>query len=203
MVVSNISKRFIYILLGITAAIIFALPYLLLRQQIRQLPQLGYAYLFVVCIICGATLFIPTSVSILILSAVDVLNPWLCILCAAFGNTIGQQAAFFIGHIGSFGFNECKDRTGALYGFINRIKQHLSLAVFLCALLPLPFDDFVSILAGENLKNWLPYTIGKFSGKLIKYLLIVVLWEYVLPALGGRIPLLNEFIIHIKGMVGA
>lgn len=178
-------KRLLFAMAGLLAALLFSAPYLIFREQLREMTVVGYAGLFLACAISNVSVLIPSSATVVVLAAATVLNPWLCILCGGLGTALGEQSSYLCGLVGARGFDADASRTGAVREIL---QKHAFLTVFLFALVPLPVFDIVGLAAGAARVNWVTYTLAAALGKTLKFLFIMVSIFYVVPAILGVLP---------------
>lgn len=185
----NIVKKGGCILGGILLALVFALPYLLFREEIQAMGAAGYVGVLISCAISNLSILLPTSSTIIVLSAASVLNPLLCVLMGGIGTAIGEQASYLCGRLGSSGFGNTGDGNQRVNSrVLGWISKNEFLTVFLFAFVPLPVFDVVGIASGARRMSWLKYTAAAVLGKTLKFLLAVVLVYRLLPLAADWLP---------------
>ena len=178
-------KKILLTLAGLSIGVLFSLPYLLLRKQIQVLPALGYLGVIALCAISNGSLFLPTSSTLIVLTAATVLNPFLCILAGGAGTAAGEQVSYLCGRIGLSWVERDAEKESRVMTWLNRNNV---LTVFLFALLPLPIFDIVGLAAGATRMNWFRYALAAVAGKTLKFAITVTYVLYVLPHFLGQLP---------------
>ncbi len=172
-------SRPLALLLGALLLVLFALPFLFLREQIQEVAALGYAGLFVACALSNASILLPSSSTMFVLLAASALNPALCVLVGGLGTAVGEQCAYLCGRAGGAAFEKKDD---ASLGRVHRfVRRHDFIAVFLFALAPLPVFDLAGVAAGADRMPWPKYALAAFLGKTIKFAVSVWFAAAVLP----------------------
>lgn len=193
------AKKFLFLFLGLGCALLLSLPYIVFREQVRQMSAAGYAGLIVGCILTNVSLLIPASSTVIVAAAAVALNPWLCILFGALGTCLGQQSAYLCGRLGALGFDEKLSNR-----LTEGLKRYTFLTVFLVAVAPLPVLDLVGITAGALRLSWQRFALGVMLGKLLKYLCCIVAIFYLAPMLLEFVPapieqLLRQLLLRLGG----
>lgn len=170
--------KLITILAGIALAALFTLPYFLFREQIQEYAALGYLGLFLSCAIANASVFVPASSTLFVVSAALVLNPWLCILFGGTGTALGEQVSYLCGRIGSKNLDLSSPRAQQVQQWMNKSAP---LTVFIFAFLPLPLFDVVGIAAGVMRMAWWKYALAAVLGKVMKFALSVAAIFWFVP----------------------
>lgn len=171
-------KSILFVVIGLLGALAFSMPYILFRDQVREMAAVGYAWLFLACAISNVSILIPSSATMIVLAAAVALNPWLCILCGGLGTALGEQSSYVCGMIGTIGFDtESHKNRKVVYA----LREHAFLTVFLFAFVPLPVFDIAGIAAGACRMNWGKYTLAAASGKILKFLFAYVGIFYIAP----------------------
>lgn len=73
---------------------LFSLPFLFLREQIKQLATLGYIGLFLACFISNASVLLPSSSTMYVVLAATALNPIWCVAFGGLGAALESCALF-------------------------------------------------------------------------------------------------------------
>lgn len=186
----NQTRRILLTSGGIAAAVILSLPYILLREQLLKAPAWGYAGILLSCMISNASILLPTSSTLIVLTASMTLNPLLCILLGGIGAGIGEQVSYVCGRIGLSWIDP--EQIGLSRITKNKIiawfEKNAVLTVFLFAFLPLPFFDFAGLIAGARKMNWPLFAFAAVAGKVLKFLLCVLGVRYLLPLYMHMLP---------------
>ena len=178
-------RKILSVLAGAVLALLFAIPYVVFRSQIREFAALGYLGLFAACALSNATLFIPTSSTAFVILAATSLNPWLCVLFGSMGTALGEQASYLCGAAGGKGFEE-KGYSAAR--FVAWMQRNEFLTVFLAAFVPLPVFDIIGVAAGARKMRWWKFALAAVLGKVIKYILAIGVVRWFLPFCASILP---------------
>lgn len=134
--------------------------------------SLGYLGLFLAAFL-SATIIPFTSEGILLLLLSQDYDPWLCLVLATIGNSLGGITNYFIGLLGNplwlkrFGVNEKK-----LFGFEKRVQKH---AYWLAFFSWVPFiGDPLTIALGFFRVPFWKVTFLIVLGKFLRYLVLVL-----------------------------
>lgn len=127
----------------------------------------GYLGVFILCFICNATVFAPAPSLIVAVTAAQTLQPLPVILLGASGTTLGEMVGYFSGKV----WRAFIQKDGRITSWIVR---HGAIAVFLFALMPLPFFDLAGIASGYSKMKWYTFTLSCFLGKLLKMTVYVL-----------------------------
>lgn len=185
-------SRLLSIILGVAVAVLFSIPFIVFRDEIKELGGWGYLGVFVACILTNMSMFIPASSTIVVLVAASTLNPILCIIAGAIGTSIGEQTAYLCGKIGRMTI-ENNDTNNKL---VIRIRENPFLLIVLFAMLPLPIFDFVGVVAGVTDVKWSKYALAATVGKTIKYIYAYVGLYFLLPRLMDYMPIWERDLIE-------
>lgn len=146
-------------------------PFLLFRDEVKNMAAAGYAGLTAACFLTNATVFLPASGIAFTVSASTVLNPYICSLCGGVGTALGELVSYTCGRVGKQLVEDNK-----LYRKMQEyIMKHGFLTVLLFAFLPFPIFDFVGVAAGVGKMNIAKYTTACILGKTLKMVCYVAL----------------------------
>lgn len=179
------TKKIGFVILGVLLAVLFSLPYLILRDGLAVDPALGYIGVFVFCLISNISVLIPSSATLAVIAASTALNPLLCIFFGGLGTAVGEQISYFCGRVGSMGINHDSTKEKVIFQWVS---SHCFLTVFVFAFLPLPLFDIAGISAGIVKMNWLKYATAVILGKTLKFALALAAVYYLLPVIANRLP---------------
>lgn len=126
----------------------------------------GYLGVFVLCFICNATVFAPAPSLIVAVTAAQTLQALPVIILGALGTTIGEMVGYLSGNAG----RAFIQRDGRITSWVVRRG---TIAVFLLALLPLPFFDFAGVASGYSKMKFYAFMTACFLGKLLKMAIYV------------------------------
>lgn len=145
----------------------------LLRNHIKQVGDIGYWGLFLLCFLANSTVFLPAPSLMIAASCALIMNPFWVALFAALGSTMGEFIGYAFGTI-----------TNDLSPKFQRILEKLTckihneiVLVFLFAALPLPFFDIVGIYSGGTKMNLIRFFVACFSGKFLKLLIYTRMYD--------------------------
>lgn len=129
----------------------------------------------------GSTIFVPFAVEFffpaLLASGVD---PYLIVITAAIGSTLGTFVNYWLGHAGSRYVKRKVDGEGVEKAtkLMNRYGW-FGLLFIITIPLPIPVDG-VTIIPGIARMNFLWFSVVVFFGKLLKYAFFVGLFNRLL-----------------------
>lgn len=175
----NSVKKVFSVILGIAFAVVMSAPYIIYKEQIQHMKTLGYLGVLLACAISNVSILIPSSSTLIVVTAASALNPFLCILMGGIGTAIGEQTSYLCGRIGQKGFDQEKNKGQRVQEWL---AKHDVGTVFLFAFLPLPIFDIVGVAAGAVGMKWTKYLVAAVLGKILKFTLAVVGIYYILPA---------------------
>ena len=178
-VMSRGVKKVISVLAGILLAALLSLPYIFFQEEIQRIQALGYIGLFLSCAISNISVLMPSSSTLIVVTAASTLNPWLCVLVGGIGVAIGEQTSYLCGRVGILGFGDSlpQEKTKTMFW----LRKNAFLTVFLFALIPLPVFDLVGIAAGAIHIRWHTYAIASVLGKILRFILVIATVYYLLP----------------------
>ena len=127
----------------------------------------GYFVVFVLCFFCNATIFVAAPSLIVAVTAAQTLQPLPVILLGTAGTTLGEMVGYFSGKVG----RAIIQKNGRITSWVFR---HGAIAVFLFALIPLPFFDLAGIVSGYSKMKWYTFMLFCSLGKLLKMAIYVM-----------------------------
>ena len=157
----------------------------------------GYVGLFISALIAGSVL--PFSSELVMLLLVQMgLNPVICILSAAIGNTLGGMTCFWIGKLGKMAWIE--KYFGVKREKVDRVQAFLQgkgamMAFF--SFLPF-FGEAIAIALGFMRSNVWVTAISMFLGKLTRYAVLLVAFQYGIEWLIQMFPEIQQALDSIK-----
>ena len=119
---------------------------ILLRSQIQQLRDYGYAGVFLIGMLSSATVFVPLPGMAVVFVMGSVLNPALVGLSAGAGAAIGEMVGYVAGYGGSMVVNA--ERWQSYRRVEDLVARKGGIIIFLAACVPNPLFDVVGIAAG-------------------------------------------------------
>ncbi|MCK4387252.1 MAG: VTT domain-containing protein [Dehalococcoidia bacterium] len=153
------------LILALFAAIFFlARAYLNLKSFLVY----GYSGVFLINLICCATILFPIPGEAVNIAAGATLNPLLVGMVATVGATIGELTSYLVGYLG---------RKIVPSGYLEKyekaeywMKKYGSFAIFLFALLPILIFDLIGIVAGSARFPLWKFILACFVGRLLRCL---------------------------------
>ena len=181
---SRLQRRLQIALLFLAIALIGGVSALLLLSgSVSDVESLGYPGVFLLSFLGSFAMVLPVPGLIAVCGAGGIeLNPLLVGLLSGTGETIGEVSGYGVGYGGRGLFENSRFR-----GVIDKLevwmKRRGTLVLFLVAVIPSPFFDFVGIVAGGA-----RYPVAKFFGvvfvgKTLKGVLVASLCSYVVTLL--------------------
>ncbi len=155
-----------------------SLTVLLFRQRIEDLSGLGLAGVFTVNLLGSGTFVLPVPGVLATFVAGKFYPPLLVGLASAAGSTLGELTGFLAG----MGAEPAVERIPLLRRVERWMQDRGGLVIFLFALVPNPFFDFIGFAAGS-----MDYPLRRFLvfcslGKAAKFLVIAYAGYYGIEA---------------------
>jgi membrane protein YqaA with SNARE-associated domain len=129
----------------------------------------GYSGVFLINLICCATILFPIPGEAANIVAGATLNPLLVGIVATVGATIGELTSYLVGYLG---------RKIIPSGYLEKygkaeywMKKYGSFAIFLFALLPILIFDLIGIVAGSARFPLWKLILACFAGRLLRCLI--------------------------------
>lgn len=147
-------------------------------QLIQLLIDWGYLGLFLSALIAGSIL--PFSSELVLVALVKLgLNPALCVLSAALGNTVGGMTCYYIGRLGRTDWIEKylrvkPEKVERMQRFLQGKGALMAFFVFLPIV-----GEVIAIALGLMRSNVWITTLSMFTGKLLRYVLMLLALEGV------------------------
>lgn len=139
----------------------------------QSLIDWGYIGLFLSALLAGSIL--PFSSELVLIGLVQLgLNPIVCILSAALGNTVGGMTCYYMGKLGNIEWIERylkvkKEKIDSMQQFLQGKGAFMAFFTFL------PFvGEAIAIALGFMRSNLVFTTTAMFTGKFLRY--AAVLW---------------------------
>lgn len=140
---------------------------------LQLLIDWGYIGLFLSALLAGSIL--PFSSELVLVALVKLgLNPTLCVLSAAVGNTVGGLTCYYMGRLGKTEwiekyFKVKQEKVERMMRFLQGKGALMAFFAFL------PFvGEAIAIALGFMRSNFVLTTLSMFTGKLLRY--IAMLW---------------------------
>ena len=140
---------------------------------VQVLTDWGYVGLFISALLAGS--IIPFSSELVMGALVAIgLEPWLCVLSATLGNTVGGLTCYWLGQLGRMDWIE--KYLGVKREKVERMQHFLQGRGALMAFFAfLPFvGEAIAVALGFMRSNFWLTTASMFAGKLARY--VVMLW---------------------------
>ncbi|MDM8338562.1 YqaA family protein [Mediterranea massiliensis] len=147
-------------------------------QLIQLLIDWGYLGLFLSALIAGSIL--PFSSELVLVALVKLgLSPALCVLSAALGNTVGGMTCYYIGRLGRTDWIEKylrvkPEKVERMQRFLQGKGALMAFFVFLPIV-----GEVIAIALGLMRSNVWITTLSMFTGKLLRYVLMLLALEGV------------------------
>lgn len=147
-------------------------------QLIQLLIDWGYLGLFLSALIAGSIL--PFSSELVLVALVKLgLSPALCVLSAALGNTVGGMTCYYIGRLGRTDWVEKylrvkPEKVERMQRFLQGKGALMAFFVFLPIV-----GEVIAIALGLMRSNVWITTLSMFTGKLLRYVLMLLALEGV------------------------
>ena len=140
----------------------------LVRGQIAQAEEAGYAGVFFLSFLGSVSMVLPAPGLISLCGLSVVLNPFALGLLAGLGETIGEISGYAVGY-GGGSFIEKRRFYGKLVYWMERRG---TLVLFLVSVVPNPVFDLVGIAAGAVRFPLPRFLATVLAGKVLKGLLV-------------------------------
>ena len=176
------------IIIGTIVTTIFMLRH---EDYLRHLQSYGYVGLFLVALIAGSPLPVPSFCSLLTFTLGSILNPILVGLLAAFGVSSGRMLIYLSAQ-GGYQLLEISkiphpirrifskiggglQRKAKVLKILNFLDRHAIASVFLISLIPNPFLMPTLLTLGARQTSLWRVFLACFMGKMIYYILLAFL----------------------------
>lgn len=152
---------FILIILGI-----IVLNYILRANEkfFLDLKAYGYIGIFLLCLFLNATVLLPSSSTLVVMSMATIYHPIVVALVGALGTALGEFTGYFTGYYGKV----VVENSTVFNEVIRLYKKFPNLAIVIFAALPLPFFDIIGILSGSIKMGKRKFFLLCFLGKAVK-----------------------------------
>lgn len=140
---------------------------------VQLLTDWGYVGLFISALLAGS--IVPFSSELVMGALVAMgLEPWLCVLAATLGNTLGGLTCYWLGRLGRIDWIE--KYLGVKREKVERVQRFLQGRGALMAFFAfLPFvGEAIAVALGFMRSNLWLTTVSMFAGKLARY--AAMLW---------------------------
>ena len=144
-----------------------------IESLVQLLTDWGYLGLFISALLAGS--IVPFSSELMMGALVAMgLEPWLCVLAATLGNTLGGLTCYWLGRLGRIDWIE--KYLGVKREKVERVQRFLQGRGALMAFFTfLPFvGEAIAVALGFMRSNLWLTTVSMFAGKLARY--VAMLW---------------------------
>ena len=144
-----------------------------IESLVQLLTDWGYLGLFISALLAGS--IVPFSSELVMGALVAMgLEPWLCVLVATLGNTLGGLTCYWLGRLGRIDWIE--KYLGVKREKVERVQRFLQGRGALMAFFAfLPFvGEAIAVALGFMRSNLWLTTVSMFAGKLARY--AAMLW---------------------------
>lgn len=128
------------VLVVVLSLAIFSIP----QERLEQLEALGYAGIFIICLLAYATVILPVPAGVLVFTMGAQLSPIGLALAAGAGAAIGELSGYVAGYTGQ----SFAGKTEAYRRVEKWVNKNGPLTILLLAFFPNPFFDLTGIAAG-------------------------------------------------------
>ncbi len=158
-------------ILGLVLALGLSILIYIYKDQLLKLGSYGYAGLFIINLLGGATIFLPTPLFLTSIVASSFLNPILVIIFSSLGSALGE----FTGYLAGRGAEELLEKDIKIKKVKGWMDKYGFWALLALAAIPNPLFDIAGMIAGATQIPFKKFIFIVWLGKLIKYSLIVLL----------------------------
>lgn len=143
------------------------------------LIEWGYIGLFIAAMLAGS--IVPFSSEIVMVALVKMgLDPTGCIIAGSLGNTAGGMTCYWMGHLGKIEwiekyFKVKKEKIEKMKTFLQGKGAMMAFFTFLPAI-----GEVIAIALGFMRSNIWITTLSMFTGKLIRYILLLLAMQGVI-----------------------
>lgn len=177
--VSPNMKRFRVFIFFVTIVLLI----LIFRQREILLQHSGFGYLgvFIVNFVSNATVLLPLPGIASVFFAGAILSPILVGIVASIGSTLGELFSFFLGFGGRALIKSFEKKNHWLVDIEAMFHRAGFITILIFSILPLPFFDFIGLLAGAfNYPVW-RFIGATFLGRLLRNLVIAFTGATMIP----------------------
>jgi membrane protein YqaA with SNARE-associated domain len=154
---------------GITVGLI------LLRNQIRELPEVGYPAVFLISLIGNATIILPTPSMAVVFGVSGALNPVAVGIVAGLGSALGEMTGYLAGVAGRV---VVEDRE--VYNRVEKwMRRRGVLVIFVLGLIPNPVFDIGGMIAGALRMPFWQFLLAAWAGKGLRLVIFALGGHYI------------------------
>lgn len=167
---SSIRNKLLLVLIFLISTGFLLLP-IFFKVQFQQFKSLGLFGIFLINFISSATIFLPTPGLLAVGVGANLYNPFLVVLVATLGSTLGESTTFLFG-FSSAEILKIKERK-VLFAFLQMLLVRFGLIIIpVFAFVPNPFFDGLGIVAGLVKYPIKRYLVLTFIGRLARNIVI-------------------------------
>lgn len=200
---SNKNKYVAVSLLVVTTAISIALSVLLIYhwEYVSRFEKHGYLGLFLIALLAGSPVPIPTPSMILTFTFGSLLNPALVGIVSGLGNAIGTTLIYLSGRGGSRFFSNVGVSDSRIGRFLTKIRlprilesaNRLGVAVFLLSIYPNPVLTPMVLGMGATRFSFTKFSFACWAGKTAQAMLLAYLGYFGLHSLLRFLGVFNAY----------
>jgi uncharacterized membrane protein YdjX (TVP38/TMEM64 family) len=170
---NKFTKKYRLLILGVSLILLFIIWQE--REALEQLPKLGYLGVFFLNFITNASIIFPFPGTASAFLAGSIWNPTLVGIFSGLGAGLGELFGYFLGYGGRSLIKPFKKENVYLIRLKNFFKKNAFITIFILATVPIPFFDFIGILAGAmNYPVW-KFLIATIAGRVIRD--VIIAWS--------------------------
>jgi membrane protein YqaA with SNARE-associated domain len=149
-------------------------------NDLQKLQEYGYIGVFVISVLCSATLFFPAPGWATVIAMSTILNPVLLGIVAGVGSAIGELT----GYVAGDGARDILNKNIKESKKIEEIvKKYGAVGIFVLAFIPNPLFDVAGIIAGGLKIPWWKYLVACAAGRVLRYAILAMLGQLTLDLL--------------------
>lgn len=153
-------------------SLILSIAFFAYEDYFREASSLGLLGLFIVNFVSSATFFISAPAFLSVISGGNLYSPILVSIVASFGAGLGDLVGFLFGHSGRRLTMKKFEANSRLKLLEKLFQKHGMIVIFIMALIPNPFFDFIGILAGALNYSLAKFFITMITGRFLRYWLL-------------------------------
>ena len=162
------------------------------RESVARLEHHGYVGLFLISMLAGSPVPVPTPSMVLTFTLGSLLNPIFVGLAAGMGNTIGNALVYYTGRGGLKAFTDFDkpdSRLGRLLGsrsvskILNSNNWGEMAIIFLLYIYPIPIATPMVLAMGAERYNFTKFLVVCWLGKVAQGMLFAYLGHFGLRSL--------------------
>ncbi|MDY6833266.1 MAG: VTT domain-containing protein [Chloroflexota bacterium] len=153
-------------LLAVGLVVGLGVIFILARQELTNIENMGYLGAFIISLLAGATIIIPIPGSPAVFALGAILNPFILGPCAGLGEAIGEFTGYLAGRGGNAAI---KSRFEKLYANAeDMVRRRGSLIIFAASCTLNPVFDMFGVAAGALRLPVHKFFFACWAGKTVK-----------------------------------